>query len=185
MSDRKNHIDEYLQSFRKGEEKAFNFFFNLHYASLCLFCFRIIKDKEASEEIVQDAYLKLWERHENFYHASALKSFLFTVCKNASLDWLRSRRKETLNKQQLTYISGSSETNILHHMIAAEVYADIHAAMNTLPPQCRTIFRMLFLEGKDYQQIAAELSLSVSTIRNQKARALTLLKNRINPEDLS
>lgn len=175
---------DYVLLLRNGEEKAFNFFFNLHYAALCLFCFRIINDKEASEEIVQDAYLKLWERHENFYHASALKSFLFTVCKNASLDWLRSRRKETLNKQQLSYISRSSEASVLHHMIAAEVYADIHAAMNTLPPQCRKIFRMIFLEGKDYEQVAAELSLSVSTIRNQKARALTLLGSRINLDDL-
>ena len=179
MNDRKNHIDEYLQSFRNGKEKAFNFFFHLHYAALTLFCFRIIKDKEASEEIVQDAYLKLWERHENFYHATALKSFLFTVCKNASPDWLRSRRKETLNKQQLSYLSGSSDTNILHHMIAAEVYADIHAAMNTLPPQCRKIFRMIFLEGKSYQQIAEELHLSVPTIRSQKARALALIRQRI------
>lgn len=170
---------DYVSLLRNGEEKAFNFFFHLHYAALCLFCFRIIKDKEAAEEIVHDAYLKLWKRHENFYHASALKSFLFTVCKNASLDWLRSRRKETLNKQQLSYISGTSEVSVLHHMIAAEVYADIHAAMNTLPPQCRKIFRMIFLEGKDYEQVAAELSLSVSTIRSQKARAVTLLRERV------
>lgn len=176
---------DYVLLLRRGEEKAFNFFFHLHYAALTLFCFRIIKDKEAAEEIVQDAYLKLWERHENFYHASALKSFLFTVCKNASLDWLRHRKKETLNKQQIKYLSADSETSVLHHMIAAEVYADIHAAINTLPPQCRTIFRMLFLERKDYAQVAAELSLSVSTIRNQKARALTLLRNRVNLEDLS
>ena len=180
MHNKKEHPEELIQAFRNGEEKAFNFFFTLHYAALTLFCFRIIKDKEAAEEIVQDTYLKLWERHENFHHAAALRSFLFTVCRNASLNWLGDRKKETADKKQLSYLSDQNETGILHHMIAAEVYADIHAAMSTLPPRCQKIFRMFFLEGKDYKQIATELNLSVSTIRNQKARALTLLRGRLS-----
>ena len=95
MLRRTSHIaEEYLQSFQQGEEKAFDYYFKLHYAALTLFCFRIIKDRDAAEEIVQEAYIRLWERHENFFHPAALKSFLFTVCKNLSLDWLHAAKKK-------------------------------------------------------------------------------------------
>jgi len=51
--------------------------------------------------------------------------------------------------------------------------------LNTLPPKCRQIFKMLYVQGKSYEEISQELNLSINNIRNQKARGLMLLKQRI------
>lgn len=174
-----DHTRQYIEAFQNGEEKGFNFFFRLHYKALCLYSFRITGNQEVAEEMVQDAFIRLWERHENFNHPIVLKSFLYTVCRNGSLNWLRSQKRETLNIKQLAYISSEIEPDMQHNMIAAETYAEIYRAINMLPPQCKKIFRMLFFEGKNFRQVAKELNLSVSTVRNQKARALMLLKQKV------
>jgi len=168
-----------LESLKEGDEKAFNYFFHLYYKSLSLFSFRIINDEDVAEEIVQDTFIKLWERHKDFSHPSALKSFLFTTVRNASLNWLRKQKRESLLVAQQIFLANTSEQPVLNTMIAAETYTEVHTAINNLPPQCSRIFRMIFFEGKDYPQIAAELKLTISTIRNQKARALTLLRQQL------
>jgi RNA polymerase sigma-70 factor (ECF subfamily) len=65
-------------------------------------------------------------------------------------------------------------------MIESELYHEIFIAINTLPPKCSQIFKMLYIEGKDYLQIARELNLSINTVRNQKARGILLLRQRLS-----
>ncbi|MBI3137201.1 MAG: sigma-70 family RNA polymerase sigma factor, partial [Sphingobacteriales bacterium] len=94
---------------------------------------------------------------------------------------LRQQRKESLKARQMALISNQTEEPVLYEMVSAEIHQQVFAAINQLPPKCRRIFHMLYMEGKDFQQIAAELQLSVSTIHNQKARGIRLLREQINP----
>ena len=171
-------MDEYVKAFQSGEERGFVFFFNQYYKTLCLFSYRLTKKTEIAEEIVGDAFIKLWERHEGFSHPLAIKSFLYTVCKNMSFTWLHKQRRDEINKEQHAIIRNIDEPGVLHHMIAAEVYTELYNAIDTLPTQCKKIFKMHLLQGKNYSEIAQELNLSVSTVWNQKARAIKLLKQR-------
>ena len=65
-------------------------------------------------------------------------------------------------------------------MIELEFYREIFATLKSLPPNCRKIFEMIYLHGKSYEQISQELNLTESTVRSQKARALMLIRQRIN-----
>ena len=174
-------LQQHASALQLGDKHSFDYFFHLHYPALCLFSYKITRNKELSEEIAEDAFLKLWQQHENFSHPATIKSFLFTVTKNASLNALRQQKKESLLLAQQKYLAEHSEDFILNKIIAAEIHADVHAAIAKLPPQCSRIFRMIFIEGKEYSQVAEELQLTISTIRNQKARAITLLRNRLFP----
>ena len=172
-------IVDYVRSFQLGEELGFRFLFREYNAALSYFSFQIIKVKEAAEEIAGDSLMKLWERHENFDNISSIKSFLYTTARNASLDWLRKQRRNTERAKELIYLSNTEEATIFQKKIEAELYKEIFLTLNTLPPKCRKIFSMLYIEGKNYQQIAQELNLSIDTIRNQKARGLMLIKQRM------
>jgi RNA polymerase sigma-70 factor (family 1) len=174
-----NTIAEYVRSFQNGEEKGFGFFFREYYAALCYFSFQIIKDKSVAEEIVGDAFIKLWERHSSFENACNVKSFLYRTVHNASIDWTRRKKTKIKHIKELTNQATDREGYILEKMIEAEVYREIIASLKVLPPKCRQVFSMFYLEGKDYSQIADELTLSINTIRVQKARALTLLRKQL------
>lgn len=175
----KETIGDYIRSFQNGEEKGFNFFFHEYYVALCYFSFQVIKEKSIAEEIAGDALMKLWERRENFDNLPTIKSFLYTATRNASLNVLRIQRRNNQRAKELLYLSNENEANVIHQIVETETYREIHLALKTLPPQCKKIFQMIFLEGKNSKQIADELNLSISTIRNQKARALTLLRHRV------
>lgn len=172
-------VADYIRCFQNGEEKGFNFFFREYYAALTYHSFQIIKDKADAEEIASEALMKLWERHENFDNLSAIKSFLYTTNRNASLNYIRSQERSVQRLKVVQYLSDKNEKDAFERMAETETYREIFIALNTLPPQCRKIFSMIFIEGKEYQQIADELNLTVATIRSQKARAIMLLKQRL------
>lgn len=175
----KFHNDEkWVDSFRKGEEKAFNFFFREYHAVLCYFSFQVLVNHSEAEEVVGDAFIKLWDRHTNFSSIAAIRSFLYTTIKNASLNRIRQQKKDNARLKSIAYMTEHSEENRFQAIIEAETYNEIFSAIKKLPPQCRKIFQMMFFQGKDYEQIAKELGLSVSTVRNQKARGLQLLKKK-------
>ncbi len=172
-------IRDYVLAFQRGEEKGFDFLFREYYATLCYFSFQIIKDRSTAEEIAGEAFMKLWERHNNFNNIASIKSFLYTTARNASLNRIRQQKNYNKKAKEFAYLAEENENSIMHQMIQVELYREIFMALETLPPKCRRIFKMLFLEGKDYKQVAQELNLSIDTIRNQKARGLTLIRQRI------
>jgi len=170
---------KYFRFFKCGEEIGFNFFFREYYAALCRYSFQFTKNSEAAEEIAGEAFSKLWERRINFENTPSLKSFLYTVTRNSSLNWIRQQKRDLQRAKGLAYLTEEGENVIMQKIIEAENYREIYLAINILPPKCKQIFQMIFLEGKDYQQIADELHLSVNNIRVQKARAISLLKQRL------
>lgn len=170
-----------ILAFQQGEEDGFAWFFRTHYAALTLFAYKITGQKEAAEEIAGDAFLTAWQKRADFSHPAVLKSFLYTAVKFGSLNWLRQHRKEGLKARQLALLSDTAEQPVLYEMVSAEIHQQVFTAINQLPPKCRRIFQMLYIEGKDFQQIATELQLSVSTIHNQKARGIRLLREKVNP----
>lgn len=176
-----NHYtaEAYILSFQAGEERGFSFFFKEFYAALCYFSYNIIKDKAAAEDIAEEAFIKLWERHSSFQNAANIKSFLYTIVRNASIDWLRQQKKRLAHSKEIIYLAEETESFIQQQIIEAETYREVVASLKILPPKCRQIFRMFYFEGKDYSQIAHELNLSINTIRVQKARALALLRQQL------
>ena len=170
---------EFVQSFQRGEEKGFNFFFREYYAALSYFSFQFTKSREIAEEIAGESLMKLWERHANFDNIASAKSFLYITTRNASLNWVRQQKRNSQREKEFSYLNEENEIPKALQIIETEMYREIFLALETLPPKCRQIFRMIYLEKKDYKQIAQELNLSMSTIRNQKARALMLIKQRV------
>ena len=55
----------------------------------------------------------------------------------------------------------------------------IFKSLSILPPKCRKVFTLFYLEGKTYEEIADELRVSINTVRNHKMRALSLLRGEL------
>jgi RNA polymerase sigma-70 factor (ECF subfamily) len=169
-------IEYYFQSFLRREEEGFTYFFNLYYETLAYFAFSIVKQKETAEDLTEEAFVKLLECRENFEAPENLKRYLFIVLRNACINWLR-KQKHVRQYQQSTDLASTVETpTIIQSIIAAETLFAVYQALENLPPKCARIFRMFYLEQKSLQEIADELNLSVSTVKNQKGRAVQLLR---------
>lgn len=167
-------------SFERGEEKGFEFFFNELYYQLNHHAFGIVNDRQSAEDAVETSFIKLWERREGFVHPKVIKAWLYTTVKNDCLNRLqRFKEKEMRNKELIPMtpvISGIREDEI----IKTEIYAQLHIYINELPKACRAIFKSLFFEGLSVNEISEKSGLSISTVKNQKARGLILLRKKYN-----
>jgi len=167
--------------FRWGGEEDFNAMFYELYPPLVYYSRRIIGDEIESENLVAEAFVKIWERKLHFETYASLKSFLYTSVRNASLDLLKKEKRLRVHKKeyQACNMDNAEAKFSLEYMIEAEFLRELYASFNKLPARCRKVMQLFFVEGKTYQEIAAELKLSLSTIRNQKARGLDILRRLV------
>lgn len=150
------------------------------YPRLCDFAHYILKDKEAAEDSVQDAFIAFLEQGEKISsHPTAIKSFLYSSVKNACLN--KARHLKVVDKYNKKYpFEVLEEPKILEGIIHAEIMAEIHEAINALPHGCAMVLKYGYLEGLQNQKIAEMLNISVNTVKSQKQRALNLIRLRLS-----
>jgi RNA polymerase sigma-70 factor (family 1) len=180
----KNLHEDPFDDFKKGDPRALQVIFKMFYAPLCIFAERMLRDRPAAEDIVGETLVKLWNRHTDFENMQNVKAFLYITTRNACLNMLKQMQRESLSKKQFAYISGDKEGFILNEIVRAEVLNEIRREIDNLPAQCQKIFKLSYFEGKKNQEIADMLSISVHTVKNQKARAIQLLKVKLPDRNL-
>jgi len=176
--------NDIIVSFKKGGPDALQTLLKQYYNPLCLFADRLLIDKAAAEDIVGEAFIKLWNKRTNFESLQNIKAFMYITVRNACLNHLKQVKRDTLSKKQMAYLTGEKEEYVLNEMIRAEVLKEIMNEVNNLPEQCGKVLRLGYLEGLKNQEIADLLNISVHTVKNQKARAIQLLKTRLRNRDL-
>ena len=186
MAIRQEHTEQYwIEAFQNGDEKALAHFFKLHSKSLAYFTSRMVSDQAEADDIVSKCFLKLWQKHENFKTAQNIKAFLYISCRNACLDYLDSLKVRTaLQEKYIIHLQGGEES-ILYDVIQTDVLEKIHKEIDELPEKMKIIFKMLFIEGKSTAEIAAELGISIQTVRNQKTNAIAIIKNSLVKKGVS
>lgn len=147
--------------------------FRYHYRPLCIFALHYLKDIDASEDVVQEAFGVLWEKLSAGEKVVNQKGYLYSVVKNRSLDIMR---KRGLGGEAIT-LDGSVEDIEEPTVEDAEVEARLWTAIDTLPEKCREIFLMSKRDGLRQEEIASELGISLQTVKNQVSKALKILKD--------
>lgn len=174
---REQHTEEQaFHSLLQGEDKGLSYYYRQYDTALVYFALRITGDEAAAEDIVSEAFVKLWDAREALSHPKAVKPYLYQVVRNAAIDFVRRRKRESLHLQRVAHLQETAEVETTSFEISAETHRLIYASIESLPPRCGTVFRMFYLERKTLPQIAEELGLSVNTVRNQKMQALAILR---------
>lgn len=162
---------------RRGDNQAFELLFRKYYLRLCGFCNKFLNDPEEAREVAQEAFIKIWEGREDIDPENSLKSYLFKIAQNLSLNILRKKKVETryleiFKQVYIEYNDFSGYDSLLVH----ELEDKIAATINTIPPKCKRIFELSRIEGLKYDQIAKVLNISVKTVEAQISKALSILR---------
>lgn len=171
---------------RKGNTHALQAIHCLFYPALRNFATNLLRDSQAAEDILTEVFVMLWQKHADFDSLSNIKAFLFISTRNACINYVKKQKRDSLWKDELSiYLSDDREEFVLNEMIRAEILQQIYEEVESLPAQCRMIFKMSFMEGFTNPQIAEKLNISLSTVKNHKVKALYLLRIRILGENFS
>jgi RNA polymerase sigma-70 factor (family 1) len=167
------------EAFGRGEEKAFDYLFRAYYGALCLFAGNYLEIPDDARDLVQDCFVKLWSRRTALKNPQAIRSFLYTTVRNACLNVLRSKNRISLRDPlEPAGFRDPLEDKWLEKVVEAETLREIYVHVQSLPPRTREVFLKFYLEGKDCNAIALDLHRSPSTVRNQKNKALTILREK-------
>ena len=165
-----------LQEFNDREQLAFRFIFENYYRSAVLFAEGILVNQQSEvEDLVQDAFIKLWNQTDTFDTLPAIKSFIYTTIKNACLDKLRRKQVAEKYEGHAARQQQLMEAEFVEPLISAETTRLINAAIEALPEQGRNVFKMS-LGGLKNDEIAERLNISVNTVKTHKQRALASLR---------
>lgn len=171
--------DALMQAFCQGSEQAFDEVFHELFPALCFYGGSFTDNTAVAEDIVQESFVKIWERRHDFTHFLVLKSFLYSTVRNACLNWLKQQKRQLATKAALLPLQEQQEASRMEQVIKAETYRALHAAIDALPAKYRDVIMLSYLHGKTGQQIADQLRIEHTAVRAQKRRGVLLLKKRL------
>ncbi|WP_317898354.1 RNA polymerase sigma-70 factor [Aurantibacillus circumpalustris] len=143
-----------------------------HYKMLRNAAENIIGDADSAHDVVQDVFVKLWNRRDEVSAILNVKAYLFRSVINTSLTYLENNKNKTRIGELKIESSGTTDSPLL----TKELEVKIQTALNNLPPKCKAIFALSRFEGLKNKEIAEQLGLSLKTVENQMGIALKKMK---------
>jgi RNA polymerase sigma-70 factor (ECF subfamily) len=173
------HEDERVLILRiiEGERTAFTALYSRYINSLYRYVYLFTKSKETSEDIVQNVFIKIWERRALLKNLTCFKAYLYQCAKNLMLDEIR--RNQTREKIFLTMKDGTEETveGLEANIIYGEYYQIAQDAINLLPEKRKLIVEMRTKEDLSLDEIAERLHISKFVVKKQLYSGLHFIKS--------
>jgi RNA polymerase sigma-70 factor (ECF subfamily) len=179
---KKPNEKELLKAIANGNEIAFKTIYDAYFKKLSAYLYKLCKSNDAAEEMVNDVFLKIWKNKSSLNHIESFEAYLFTMARNKAIDYLRKLAKDTNLITELTAQIQESHNEIEEKLDATALKNLIEQSLAQLSDQKRKIFKMSKEEGYSYDEIAAEMQLSKSTIKNHLSETLKHLKKQVDPE---
>ncbi|WNH09480.1 RNA polymerase sigma-70 factor [Thalassobellus suaedae] len=170
-----------FEEIKKGNRQVYRNFFNKNYEGLVIYANGYLFDKEASEDVVQEVFIHLWEKSHKIEIESSLHGYVHTMVRNRCLNFLKSL-KITDNFKSLDFNINLIADHVFDSTSDENkkiVYHQILKIVDTLPDKMQQIVKLKFLHNYKYNEIATELDVSVNTVKTQLKRAKSKIKELV------
>ncbi|MEG3655866.1 RNA polymerase sigma-70 factor [Arenibacter palladensis] len=174
-------LDQLIASLKKGNKVAFKTIFELYEKRLYYFIHSITKSDYASEEILQEVFIKIWLKKESLDVRHSFDAFLFTIAKNSTYNYLRSiASQESLKKEYYKNINSLNEETE-NSILLAEYEDLVNDILENIPTQKRSIFILSKQQGKSNEEIADLLGITQKTVKNHLWKTLQIIRTELKP----
>jgi len=164
---------DYLRRLKQDDERAFDALFRHYSALVYRFAYSYLKSRPAAEEIVQECFIKIWEKRAQLREDMPLKGYLFTTAHHAVLNELRRDQHHLRLHGQ---VAATGPTSVANEVEYQEMEALYLAALDRLPPKQREVFVLSRQQGLSYPEIAERQGVSVETVEAHIVQALKTLR---------
>ena len=136
----------------------------------------ILKEESSAEDIVQEIFMKIWNKQSILSEVDNLKTYLISMTRNMAFDKLKAQKKESEHILQLERAPEEEEFTE-----DDEFRKVLEKAVSQLPPKCRLIFSLSRFEGLSNDEIAEYLEISKRTVETQISLALKSFRGDLRP----
>lgn len=158
---------------KKGDATAFKTIYNCYWEKLFAYTFNRLHIKEASEEVVQDVFLSLWQKRESIVITGSLSAYLYGATRHRLLNELRSSHvREAYASDYALFLKNTFDNSNVEEQNVNDLRRSLEETIAELPNQCQTVFRLSRLKHVSNQRIAQTLNISTKTVENYLTQAL-------------
>ncbi|WP_158798360.1 RNA polymerase sigma factor [Pedobacter sp. L105] len=176
-----NHLDtlsevELLGLLKLGDKRVFDHFYKSYSLPIYRKLLKMTKVDILAEELMQDVFVRLWDKRHLIESGQPFKSYLYTIAQNIVYDFYRKAAREERLQSEVKAFS----TELYHHteekIFFKETREILDKAINQLPAQQKLVFTLCKMEGKSYEEVSKTLGISTSTINGHIVKATKNIK---------
>ncbi len=175
---------------RLDDRAGFDEFCCASYPALLSYA-KVFLPEEWAQDVVQDVFFSVWQKRDSL-SGEAIRPYMFRSVHNRCLNCLKSRERShdfrKWNEERIAEMAlaaGDYDRNpVIRKLYDGDLRASLNAAIESLPPRCREVFRLSYIEDFSAREISSMLGISVSTVENHIYAALKYLRKRLSLENL-
>lgn len=161
-----------------SDRKAFNCLFRSLYPRLIHFASKYNRNKAVARDIVQDAFIALWEKRKQLDPDRSIQAYLYRIVRNKSLNHIRNHSNETVGLLEDIPLKAADEDKRKQQNENEQLVNLLKIWIKKLPKRQREAFELSRFEGLDHDEIAEVMNVSSSTVNNHIVAALKKLRDR-------
>ncbi len=160
-----------------GKEESFDFIFRKYYKVLVVQAIRFVHDQDSAQSLVQDCFIRFWEKRRELSGVGNLYSYLFFMVRNRCIDHLREQHRN--NHFLITSQADIPEYIAEEKIDANDLSSHLWHEIAKLPDRSRKAFEYSRIDGLTYQQIAKKMGISNKAVEALVSRALKSLRTNL------
>lgn len=166
---------------KERKETAFDYLFRTRYRKLCRFAATFVVQFDAAEDIVQEVFVKIWEKRTQIDEKESIDSYLFVAVRNACFTFLKNKRERVDLEDVKQNLIVPEEVVEFEMPKLNRLWGEIE----NLPLQCKVVFKLVILKDMKYKDVADSLGISVNTVKTQMKIAYKTLREKLKREQFS
>ncbi|MDO8928587.1 MAG: RNA polymerase sigma-70 factor [Bacteroidota bacterium] len=184
----RRRADELFDQIKTGDQKALEFLFSIYFPRMNDFARNVVKDDGISQDIVQEVFVKVWEKKAEIESLN-IEAFLFRLVRNRCIDYIK-HLKVVNNRLKEIHIASKYEElyridfvgNEPYVLIEAELKRKIEKTIQDLPDRCREVFILSRMNGLKNKEIAEKLDINIKNVERHLSRALQSFRANFSEE---
>ncbi len=173
------HSKSFVSHLKEGNKKYFSMLVEMYNHKLCIYANSLVNDHVLAEDIVQNVFVKVWERRKSLNEKYSLNSFLYKLVYNEFIDQYRKQQSimllEKVYIQTLNRITNDKDEDTTQKMIEL-----VMQAIDNLPTKCKQIFLLSKKEGLTNIEISEYLNTSVKSVEGHITRAYSSIRKSVD-----
>ena len=170
---------QWLSLLKGGDRSAFDTVYKFYSNRIYSRILGMVKLAEVTDELVQDIFLKVWEKRTDINESLSFQAWLYKIAENIVYDHYRRLALDVKMRAHMleTYAELYNQTE--DYILNKERTQLLEKALGQLPPQRQLVFKLCRIEGKSYEEAASILNISTSTVSNQLVKATKNIKDYV------
>ncbi|MFD1630280.1 RNA polymerase sigma factor [Pseudopedobacter beijingensis] len=170
---------ELFDLLKNGNRNAFAEIYDRYWALLYKHAYRLIKDQDLAQDVVQEVFVSLWDKIKAIDLQFSISSYLYTAVRNKVLNLIQRDKVKNNYIESLANFVASSEAITDYRLREGLLKEKIEKEVAALPSKMRQVFEMSRIQNMSHKQIAEELNLSDKTVKKQMSNAIKILRLKL------